>query len=352
MKALQLHGHKDIRVEDVPEPRPPPGWSVVRVAWSSICHSDVREYLGPSYIGRTGEPNAITGVYLPVILGHEFAGTVVEMNGGHPSIKLGDHVAPDGCIYDGTCWYCRNGRYNLCEQLAVLGFDAHGSHAEYVAVPNYSLNALPEGVGDEEGALIEPLAVAVHGVRRARVGVGDTVAIAGAGMIGLCTLLVARASGASHVFVSEPLKGRRERAARLGATVLDPDAGDVGEQVHDLTGGRGADIAIDCVGVEPSLNSALRMTRRGGRVVLVGIFTKDPTIEIGRIGLDERELTGALAYAYDFPRAIALVADGRVDLRELVSDRIPLRDVVTRGFERMDAEANELVRILVDTQAV
>jgi (R,R)-butanediol dehydrogenase/meso-butanediol dehydrogenase/diacetyl reductase len=189
-------------------------------------------------------------------------------------------------------------------------------------------------------------------VRQARVGVGDTVAIAGAGMIGLCTLLVARASGASRVFVSEPLQGRRERAARLGATVLDPNEGDVGEQVRDLTGGRSADIAIDCVGVEASLNSALRMTRRAGRVVLVGIFTEDPTIDIGRIGIDERELTGALAYAYDFPRAIALVADGRVDLGELVSDRIPLRDIVSRGFERMDAEANQLVRIVVDTQAV
>jgi len=135
MKALQLYGHKDIRLDEVPDPRPPPGWSVVRVAWSSICHSDVREYLGPSYIGRTGAPNPTTGVYLPVTLGHEFAGTVVEMNGRHPTIKVGDRVAPDGCIYDGTCWYCRNGRYNLCEQLAILGFDAHGSHAQYVGGP-------------------------------------------------------------------------------------------------------------------------------------------------------------------------------------------------------------------------
>lgn len=351
MLAAQLYGHKDVRVEEVPYPKPPPGWSVVKVAASAICHSDIREYLGPSYIGRTGKPNPITGVYFPVILGHEFCGTVVEMNGMHPSIKTGDRVAPDGCIYDQTCWYCRHGLYNLCDAIAVLGFDAHGSHAEFVAVPNYSLFKVPDSISDDEGALIEPLAVAVHGVKQGRVEVGDTVAIAGAGMIGLCAVLVARASGAAQVIVSEPLPARRERARQMGAAVIDPADGDTGEQVRALTGGLGADVAIDCVGVEASLNSALAMARRAGRVSLVGILTKPPTINIDRIGLDEVSLVGSLAYAWDFPRAIGLVADGRVDLKGLVTGRIGLREIVERGFETLEAHANEHLRIVVNTQA-
>jgi (R,R)-butanediol dehydrogenase/meso-butanediol dehydrogenase/diacetyl reductase len=234
----------------------------------------------------------------------------------------------------------------------VLGFDGHGSHAQYVAVPNYSLNKLPDHVGDEEGALIEPLAVAVHGVRQGGVRVGDVVAIVGAGMIGLCALAVAKSSGASQVFVSEPLPARRERAREMGATVLDPSVGDAAIQIRDMTAGHAADVAIDCVGLEASLNSALALSRKGGRVALVGIIPTRPTIDIDKIGLDERELVGSLAYADDFPRAIGLVADGRVELSGFISSRVALRDIVKDGFELMETDPNNQVRILVDTQAV
>lgn len=352
MKALQLHGHRDIRLDDVPEPAARPGWSVIKVAWSGICHSDLREWFGPSYIGRTGKPNEITGVYLPVILGHEFSGTIVEMNGSHPTIKVGDRVAPDGCIYDGTCWFCRHQLYNLCDNIAVLGFDGHGSHAQYVAVPNYALNRLPDGVSDEYGALIEPLSVAVHGVRQGKVKLGDTVAIVGAGTIGLLALAVAKAAGAAQVFVSEPLPNRRAKAAQMGAIVLDPNEGDVAQQIRDLTAGPGVDVAIDCVGTESSLNAALAVSRRAGRVSIVGVFTGRPTIDIDKIGLDEREVVGSLAYAYDFPRAIALVADGRVKLDGLITSRIALRDIVALGFETFERDANEHLRIIIDCQEV
>ena len=351
MKATLLYGHKDVRVEDWPEPVAPPGWSVVEVGWSSICHSDIKEYLGPYYVMRHGRPNPITGVSLPVILGHEFAGTVVSMNGEHPGIQVGDRVAPDGCIKDGTCWYCEHGRYNLCDGLAILGFDAHGSHARYVAVPNYSLHRVPDNVSDEEAAFVEPLAVATHGIRQGRVAVGDIVAVIGAGMIGLCALSAAGAAGASKVFVSEPLEGRRTRAAAMGATVLDPNDGDLVAQLLDQTGGHGADVAIDCVGLESSLDSALSLSRKGGRVVIVGTYPKKPLVNMDKIGLEEREVIGSLAYADDFPRAISLLANGSVDLSSCVTGRIALRDIVEQGFERMDADANQQIRILVDTHA-
>lgn len=352
MKALQLYGHRDIRLDDVPMPKPMAGWSVVKVFQSSICHSDLREWEGPSYIGRTGKPNPITGVYFPVILGHEFSGEIVEMNGAREGFKVGDRVAPDGCIYDGTCFSCQFGRYNLCDNGGVLGFDAHGSHAQYVAVPNYSLYAIPDAMSNEHGALIEPLAVAVHGIRQGKTRVGDVVTIIGAGMIGLCAAMVARASGASQVILSEVLAGRRERARKMGFEVIDPADGDVGAQVRQLTRGHGADVALDCVGIEASLNAALAVTRKAGRVVIVGIFTKDPVINIARVGVDEVELVGSLAYAHDFDAAIALAADRRVDLDNLITGRIALRDIIPDGFERFERDANEHLRIIVDTQAV
>jgi (R,R)-butanediol dehydrogenase / meso-butanediol dehydrogenase / diacetyl reductase len=352
MIGAQLYGHEDLRVEEVPYPSPAPGWSIVQVLASAICHSDLREFQGPSYIGRTGLPNPITGVYLPVILGHEFSGRVVEMNGTHPTITVGDKVVPDGCIYDQTCWYCRNGMYNLCEAGGVLGFDGHGSHAEFVAVPNYALFKLPEIVDDEQGALIEPLSVAVHALRQGRLGVGDTVAIAGAGMIGLCALAAAQASGAGKVIVAEPLPGRRQRAKAMGATVIDPADGDTGEQVRALTDGRGAEIALECVGAASALDSAMAMTRRAGRVVMVGLYTSKITVDIAKAQLVERELVGSLAYAWDFPRAISLVADGRVNLSGFVTGRIGLREIVTAGFGRMETEADKHLRIVINTQQV
>ena len=352
MKALQLHGHRDIRLDVVPEPTAWPGWSVVKVLRSSICHSDLREWEGPSYIGRSGHPNSLTGVYLPVILGHEFSGEIVEMNGERPDFAVGDRVAPDGCIYDQTCYWCQIGRYNLCAQGAVLGFDGHGSHAQYVAVPNYSLYRIPDSLSDEHGALIEPLSVAVHGLRQGKLRVGQSVAIIGGGMIGTCAAMIARASGASRVMVSELLAGRRERLRAAGFDVVDPAAGNVEEQVRERTGGIGADLVLDCVGVQSSLDAALAVARKAGRVVVVGIFTEDPVINIGRIGLDEVELYGSLAYAHDFDAAIALAADGRINLDGLITGRIALRDIISDGFELFERDANEHLRIVVDTQAV
>jgi (R,R)-butanediol dehydrogenase / meso-butanediol dehydrogenase / diacetyl reductase len=352
MKALQLHGHRDIRLDDVPEPTARRGWSVVKVLRSSICHSDLREWEGPSYIGRTGVPNPLTGVHMPVILGHEFSAEIVEMNGSPEGFAVGDRVAPDGCIYDQTCYWCQIGRYNLCAQGAVLGFDGHGSHAQYVAVPNYSLYRIPDSMSDEHGALIEPLSVAVHGLRQGKLRLGDNVAVIGGGMIGTCVAMIARASGAAQVFVSEILEGRRARLAAAGFQVINPTDGDVGQQIRDRTGGIGADLALDCVGVQSSFDAALAVVRKAGRVVLVGLFTKDPVLNVGRIGLDEVELYGCLAYAHDFDAAIALAADGRIDLDGLVTGRIPLRDIVKEGFERFERDANEHLRIVVDTQAI
>ena len=347
MKALRFHGHKDIRLDDVEEPELQPGWSIIAVDWASICRSDIKEYLGPLYI--SDEPNPITGVSIPVTLGHEFAGRIVETDGTRPDIQVGDRVTVDCCVMCGECWFCRQGNYVLCDNLAILGFDAHGGFAELVAAPNYGLHRLPDSVSDEAAAVIEPLAVVTHAVRRARIEPGASVVVVGAGMIGLGTTAIARAVGAGSVYVVEPVEQRRERAAEMGATaVIDPVQGDVIEQLRELTSGRGADVAFDCVGTEDSLGSAIQLTRKGGRIAVVGVFRSPATIDMNQVVLMEREIIGNLAYVDDFPRVISLLVDGRVSGEDFITSRIALADIVDQGFQVLLDRPDDHVRIIVD----
>jgi (R,R)-butanediol dehydrogenase/meso-butanediol dehydrogenase/diacetyl reductase len=276
---------------------------------------------------------------------------VVDIAGAAPGIRIGDRVAVDGCIKCGECWYCTHGNYVLCDKLAILGFDAHGGFAERVAAPTYALHKLPDTISGEVGAVIEPLSVVTHAVRKGRVAPGDIVTVVGAGMIGLGTLQVARAAGAAAVFVVEKIARRRQRALAMGATaVIDPEHGDAVAQIRELTAGHGADIAFDCVGTEGSVNSALALARKGGRVVIVGVFKSPPTVDLNKVVLEEREIYGCLAYVDDFPRAIALVADGRLDAEAFVTKRIALDDIIEEGFQQLLDDPTDQIRIVVDTK--
>ena len=346
MKALRFHGHKDIRIDDVDEPKLQPGWSVIAVDWASICRSDIKEYLGPLYI-NPDRPNPLTGVSVPVTLGHEFAGRILETDGS--DIAIGDRVTADCCVSDGTCWFCRHGNYVLCDNLAILGFDANGGFAERVAVPNYGIHKLPDTISDEAAAVIEPLAVVTHAVRRARVDPGASIAVIGAGMIGLGMVSVTRAVGAGAVYVVEPDANRRGRALALGATeVIDPEEADAAALVREWTSGVGADVAFDCVGTESSLTSAIDISRKGGRVAIVGVFRSAPTVDMNKIVLQEREIIGNLAYVDDFPRAISLMADGRVNGNDFVTGRIGLKDIIDKGFQALIDRPEDHVRIIVN----
>lgn len=352
MKALQFHGHDDIRLDDVPEPEVRPGWSVIEVGWASICRSDIKEWHGPLYI-KPDRPNPLTGVSVPVILGHEFAGRVVATDGSDPRIRVGDRVAVDGCIKCGECWYCTHGNYVLCDKLAILGFDAHGGLAQKVSAPNYSIHRLPDSVSDEAAALLEPLSVSVHGVRRSGLRVGDIAVVTGGGMIGLGCMAVAKASGASAVYLVEPMPARRARAAESGATaVIDPTAGDPVEQLRELTGGHMADVVFECAGNERSMRTSIALCRKGGRIAVIATFPVEPTLPLIDVVLTEKEIVGVLAYVDDFPRAISLVADGRVKTDHLITGRIALRDVIDQGFHRLADEPDQHLRIIIDAQAV
>lgn len=349
MKAAVWYGKKDVRVMDVPEPPAPAAGQVkVKVHWCGICGSDLHEYLaGPIFIPAT-EPHPLTGSTAPLILGHEFAGEIVEVGPGVTNVKVGDRVAPDACQACWECYYCKRNLYNLCEKLAFTGLMTNGAFAEYVNIPAYTLYKLPETVSYEAGALIEPMAVGIHAVRQAPVIQGDTVVILGAGTIGLVTLQAVRAAGASKIFVIEMAKARKEFAAKLGATaVFDPKEVDVVAKVREATGGLGADVSIECIGHEATGPLAVEVIRKGGKAVLVGIFERESSINFFNVVATEKQIIGSLAYSGEFATAIDLLGDGRLNAEPLITGKIKIDDIVEKGFEELVNRKEENIKILV-----
>ena len=352
MKAAVWYGKKDVRVEDVPEPPAPgPEEVKIKVHWCGICGSDLHEYLaGPIFI-PVESPHPLTGKTAPLILGHEFSGEVVEAGESVTNVKVGDRVTADACQYCGTCFMCKQNRYSLCEKLAFTGLMADGAFAKYVNVPAYTLYKLLPEISYEAGALVEPIAVGVHAIRRGHVLVGDTVAIVGAGTIGLVTLQAARAAGASKVFSLEMARARKEFATKLGATaVVDPSKTDAVEEVRRLTGGLGVDVAIECVGGEKTAPLAIQLTRRGGKTVIVGIFEKPSELHFNELVFNEKEVIGSLAYYGEFATTIALLADGRLVAEPLITGKIKLDDIVEKGFEELVAHKESNIKILVSPE--
>ena len=237
MQAAVWHARNDIRIEDVPVPSAPgPGEVIIKVGACGICGTDLEEYrAGPLFI-PVDKPNPLTHKQAPLILGHEFAGEVVEVGQGVTEFKVGDRLAPDVLLYCGECYWCQRHQVSLCDSLAALGLMGDGGLAEYCKLPVNMAIRIPNGLSDDHAAMAEPLSVAVRAVRRGRMLAGENVAVFGGGTIGLFCLQVARAAGAGEVFVVEPLPNRRALAKQLGASeVLDPTQVDVPTALRKLT---------------------------------------------------------------------------------------------------------------------
>jgi len=340
MKALRLYGRRDLRYEDIPEPSPGPGQVKVKINLAGICGSDLEEYVaGPDMIG-IGE--------LPLTIGHEFVGRVVAVGGGVTGFKVGERVSGVGYWVCGECFFCQRGLYNLCLKLDFTGVSVDGCMAEYLISPSYSLCKLPDSVSDEAGALVEPLAVAIHAVRRGNVRPGDTVAIVGDGTIGLCTLLAAKAAGVSKVYVVAKHKGRGAMASTLGATaVVYLDDGDPVQLIGNLTGGLGTDVSIECVGHPDTPQLSVELARRGGTAVIVGVFNQPSSFHFSSITFSEKTTVGSFIYVDEAKTAIALLADKRIDPRRLITSKVPLKDAVEMGFEKLIANKEQDVKILL-----
>jgi (R,R)-butanediol dehydrogenase/meso-butanediol dehydrogenase/diacetyl reductase len=354
MKAAVWYRRRDIRIEEFADP-PTPGENEVKiqVRWCGICGTDLEEYMhGPFFI-PVGKPDPLTGRMAPMILGHEFVGTVVEIGSGVSDLNIGDVVSPDTLIHCGKCYWCQRHFVNRCENLAILGLTTDGGLAEYVNVPRYMCFKLPEGVSPEVGALAEPTSVAVRANRRVRTSCGETVAVVGAGTIGLLCLQVARLSGASYVYVVEPANNRREIASRLGATeTIDPNSFDPVKTIRALTNGLGVDVVIEAGGNENTMQMTPKLARKGGRCVFLGQHNQPVPFNFTPFINNELELIGSFSHIYDedFAAAVTLLGDGRINPEPLITAHISLEDLVEKGFEEFWAHKTRNLKILVSPQ--
>lgn len=349
MKAALWYARNDIRVETFPDPTPGPEDVILKVEYCGICGTDLEEYrYGPILI-PTGKPNPLTGVQAPLILGHEFIGEVVAVGKNVKKYKIGDRLAPDVLITCGECYWCKRHQLTLCDHLAALGLSGHGGLAQYCRTPISMCIKVPDSLRPDHAALAEPLSVAVRAVRKGRVQLGDVVAIFGGGTIGLLALQVARHSGAAAVYLVEPDPFRRSLALKLGAAgVIDPKAGSSVEQLLAITC-IGADVTLEASGVPAVVPQAIEATRKAGRIVLVGIPTGPSNFNFTAVVTTEKEIIGSLSHVYDedFWAAIRMLADDRIEVEPLISDRIPLDDLVTRGLARLGEGRADVLKILV-----
>jgi L-iditol 2-dehydrogenase len=323
MRVARLHGVGDIRLTDEPVPEVPPGHSLVRVTATGICGSDLHWYAE----GGIGDARLDE----PLVIGHEFAG-VIE---GGP--RDGEAVAVDPAMPCGECELCLEGHRNLCLRIRFAGHGHQdGGLREYVAWPTELLYTLPDGFTAADGAVLEPLGVAIHAVDLAHLRVGSTVGVFGCGPIGLLLIQVARAAGASTIVAVDPLAHRRAAAGRLGADlVLAPDeVGDPGTLAARAGGNaHGVHVAFEVAGVDDAVALAVDAARPGARVVLVGIPGEDRTsFPAGTARRKGLTLLLSRRMKEVYPRAIALVRSGRVDVRSVVSDSFALEDV-GKAFE-------------------
>ncbi|WP_239149732.1 alcohol dehydrogenase catalytic domain-containing protein [Streptomyces sp. SID12501] len=260
MRAAVWYGAKDVRVENVPMTPPGPGEVTIEVAYCGICGSDLHEYADGPHAIPVGDPHPESGVAAPIVLGHEFCGTVTQVGGGVTGVSPGERVAVEPHYRCGNCPRCLAGEYNICRHFGFAGLMGHGGLAEHTTVPAYMLHRLPEQVSLEQAAVFEPAAVALHAVRRAGIRPGESVAVLGLGPIGLLVTQLAARYGAGRIVAADRSSARRELALRLGAA-------ETGADLADVVGGEGADLVFEAVGSEDTLRACLAATRRGGRVM-------------------------------------------------------------------------------------
>ena len=315
MRAAVLREPGDVVIEERPIPQAGPGEVVVRVRAVGVCGSDTHYYEH----GRIGR----FVVQAPLVLGHEAAGEVTDLGPGVTRLVVGERVSIEPGVPDLTCLQCLAGRYNLCPNMRFFGTPpVDGALAEYVVVHEAFAHPVPYSVGDDAAALLEPLSVGIWACMKARVTAGSRVLITGAGPIGLVSVQAALAFGATEVVVSDVNPVRLALAKELGATMV-IDAREA--SVTDLH--RPPEVLLECSGYPPAISEAIRALDRAGRAVLVGMGGDEILLPLSVIQERELELTGTFRYAGTWPRAIALIASGRINLDRLVTGTYRLDQV-------------------------
>ncbi len=323
-------------------PSPAAGEILVRIRAVGICGSDMHFYLEGGCAGNDA--------MYPSVLGHEPAGEIVEVGPGVEHLQPGDRVAVEPSITCGRCEPCRAGRRNLCETVVFLGgIQRPGLLREYALVPAENVIAVPPSLGFAEATVVEPLAVLLHAMELARLQTGETVAVMGAGPIGLLAVVVARLAGASRIIVADRVAHRLERARQLGADLaVDFSKDSVTEAVFDLTDGKGAHVIFDAAGKPESINTALASARRGARLVIIGIPSQQQVgVNLWQAMHQEVTISVQKRSNCNDHDALEMIRRKMINPGSIVSHRFPLTDGA-KAFEIMAEYADGVVKPVVE----
>lgn len=350
MKAALWYDKKDVRVEEIEEPKVTKGYIKIKVKWCGICGSDLHEYLGGPIFIPVGTPHPLSGNVAPVVLGHEFSGDVVEIGESVTKIKIGDRVTVEPIVACGECPACKEGKYNLCSSLGFHGLcGSGGGFAEYTVFPEEYVHKIPDSMSYEQAALIEPISVALHSIRMANFSTGDTAIVLGSGPIGLATIECLKAAGARLIIVLQRKSIRQEYAKRAGANfVFDPNEVDIAKEVKKLTGGVGVDVAFETTGAKIGFDIGIDSIKYEGTMVITSIWEGDVSFNPNVLAFSEKKIVGSIAYRHEFPSTTALMSDGRIKAEGYITKKIVLDDIVKEGFETLTGpEKKKQVKIIV-----
>jgi L-gulonate 5-dehydrogenase len=349
MKAGILYDDRSIRLGEAPDPRPGPGEVLIQPAYAGLCGTDLHIFRG-EFRSR---------VKFPAILGHEFGGTIVELGKGVGALRVGDRVAVDPIVSCHHCAACLAGQINACRTLELLGVDLAGGFGQLLSVPVGHVFALPENVPLHQVPLVEVYSLGHHILRRGRVQPGETVAILGAGKLGLAVLdVLCHSAGAAVTMICDIQPFRLATARALGVDfAIDATREDPVERVLEISGGVGVDCVIECIGhhhavdgQEAPLGQAVKMIRNGGRIVTAGLGEQPAAVHFKTLVIKEGEIIASRVTLGEFPRAIRLLGKGLLHPQALITHTMALRDI-TAAFEQLDREDPSTIKIVVDIQA-
>jgi len=334
MKAAVWYGGKDIRIEDLPTPKIKDDEVLIKVKAVSICGSDVHAYRG---VSKRRIP--------PLVMGHEFSGEIVKLGRTVKGLKEGERVVLEPVLSCGKCALCQRGRSNICENIRLVGLHLSGAFSEYVPIPASKCHTLPDAVSFEEASLVEPLAVAVHAVNFTSLEKDEDIGILGSGAVGLMTLQVVNNIGAEKIFAIDTLEYRLELAKKLGATTtINAKKEDPVKEVLDHGG---VNTVFEAVGHQRTVQQALSMVRKGGKVVIIGML--DATMELGMLDVTVKEIEIKGSYGYtsnDFKQALTLIAKGKVEVKPLITHVLPLHDIA-KGFDILSQGAENVIKVVL-----
>ncbi len=338
MKQAVMTAPGAIEFHEIDQPTPGDGEVLMQTRRIGVCGSDIHVWHGL----HPYTP-------FPVVQGHEVGGVVAAVGANVTRVKPGDKITFMPQVTCGECYSCRHGMYHICENLKVMGFQTGGAAQEYFLLPEWNVLKLPDTMSLDQAAMIEPIAVTVHALRRGGGAEGKNVIVLGAGPIGNLTAQVAKASGAKAVMITDISPYKLDKAREVGIDyAINTGTEKLGEAIAHAFGPDKADLMLECVGIEPTMTDAINNARKGTTIVVVGVFGRRPQVDLGLVQDRELSLVGTLMYRQeDYERAIELAADGRLKLDQMITHRFAFTDYLA-AYHAIEESKGEYLKVMIE----